>query len=263
MFSEIASGAASGAGTGAMIGGPYGALAGAVIGGGLGAMNSSSADASAAAARQAAARQVQGLRQGINAEKKSTKKAIGYLDPYMANYGANTLLNDALGVNGPDAQSRYFAGFQNDPGYISARDAGVGSIEASQAGPGMLHSGGTLKALQDYGQRLMWSQFQDRLKGLAGQEQAGLSASTTAGGYQTQLGQDKANLLGQIGTAKASGIVGAANAGAAGTQNMLDLAGYGIGAASKFKGNDLASYFGSSKPVAGDFGWSTTTTPLV
>ena len=148
---------------------------------------------------------------------------------------------------------RYFANFQNDPGYIAARDAGIAGIEQSQAGPGMLHSGGTLKALQDYGQRLMWSQFQNRLEGLRGLGVQGQNAATTQGGWQTQFGRDKADMLGQIGTARASGIVGAANAGTAGTQNMLQLAGYGIGAASNYANrNDLANYFKSQQaPTTG------------
>lgn len=215
---------------------------------GLGFLNANSAADSAAAARQAAAIQAANLRKGITAEKKGTKKATSYLKPYMqTGQGANTLLADALGINGPEAQSAYFTNFQNDPGYIAARDAGADTIEQSTAVGGMLHSGNTLKALQDYGQRLMWSQFQDRLKGLAGETQQGLTAGTTAGGYQTQFGRNKADILGQIGAARASGIVGAANAGVQGTQNMLQLAGQGVGAAAAnyANRNDLASYFGT------------------
>src|SRR4029078_2649822 len=199
-------------------------------------------------------------RKGIGAEAKSTKEALSYRNPYAeSGQGANTLLSDALGINGPEAQARYFANFQNDPGYIAARDAGIAGIEQSQAGPGMLHSGGTLKALQDYGQRLMWSQFQNRLEGLKGLGVQGQNAATTQGGWQTQFGRDKADLLGRIGTAKASGIVGAANAGTAGTQNMLQLAGYGIGAASNYPNRtDLATYFKPQEaPTTGWDRWTT------
>jgi hypothetical protein len=260
MFAELASGALSGAATGATIGGPIGAGVGALAGGALGYMSANSTADAQAAARQAAAIQARGLRKGIGAEKKGTKKAVGYLKPYSeSGQGANTLLSDALGINGPEAQARYFANFQNDPGYIAARDAGIAGIEQSQAGPGMLHSGGTLKALQDYGQRLVWSQFQNRLEGLRGLGVQGQNAATTQGGWQTQFGRDKADMLGQIGTARASGIVGAANAGTAGTQNMLQLAGYGIGAASNYANrNDLANYFKSQQaPTTGWDSWTT------
>lgn len=219
-------------------------LAGTLAGG---LLSSNAASNSADAAKQAAAIQASHLRHGITAEKKSTKKAEGFLKPYMqTGTGANTLLADALGINGPDAQANYFTNFQNDPGYIAARDAGAQTIEQGSVLGGSLHSGGTLKALQDYGQRLMWTQFQDRLRGLAGMGGQGLTAGTTAGGYETSFGQNKANLLGQIGTAKASGIVGAANANSQNASNMLGLGGYVLGNAvggGYRGGNDLASYF--------------------
>ena len=105
----------------------------------------------------------------IGAEKKGTKKAVGYLKPYEeSGQGANTLLSDALGINGPEAQQRYFANFQNDPGYIAARDAGADTITQGSSLGGYLHSGATLKALQDYGQRLMWSQYRIRDSGRFG-----------------------------------------------------------------------------------------------
>jgi len=186
MFAELASGALSGAATGATIGGPIGAGVGAVAGGALGYLSGQGVEDSSAAARQASALQARGIRKGIGTEAQTTKKAVGYLKPYAeSGQGANTLLSDALGINGPEAQARYFANFQNDPGYIAARDAGIAGIEQSQAGPGMLHSGGTLKALQDYGQRLMWSQFQNRLEGLRGLGVQGQNAATTQGGWQT------------------------------------------------------------------------------
>jgi len=256
LLSDVLSGAASGGAAG----GPIGAGVGAVAGGALGYLSGQGVEDSSAATRQAAAIQARGIRKGIGAEKEGTKKAVGYLKPYSeSGQGANTLLSDALGINGPEAQARYFANFQNDPGYLAARDAGIAGIEQSQAGPGMLHSGGTLKALQDYGQRLMWSQFQNRLEGLRGLGVQGQNAATTQGGWQTQFGRDKADMLGQIGTAKASGIVGAANAGVQGTQNMLQLAGYGIGAASNYANrNDLANYFKPQEaPTTGWDSWTT------
>ena len=135
MFAELASGALSGAATGATIGGPIGAGVGALAGGALGYMNANSTADAQAAARQAAAIQARGLRKGIGAEKKA-KKAVGYLKPYAeSGQGANTLLSDALGINGPEAQARYFANFQNDPGYIAARDAGIAGIEQAKLDP--------------------------------------------------------------------------------------------------------------------------------
>jgi hypothetical protein len=131
MFADILAGAGSGAATGATIGGPWGAAAGGLIGGGLGYLNADATGNSAAAARRAAAVQASYGRKGIKTIKKGVGKAVNYLQPYaQTGQGANTLLSDALGINGPEAQSAYFQNFQNDPGYIAARDAGIGGIEA-------------------------------------------------------------------------------------------------------------------------------------
>jgi hypothetical protein len=102
----------------------------------------------------------------------------------------------------------------------------------------------------------MWQQFQNRLEGLRGLGVQGQNAASQQGGWQTQFGRDKADLLGQIGTAKASGIVGAANAGVQGTQNMLQLAGYGLGQIANH-GNDLANYFKPQQaPTTGWDSWT-------
>jgi len=62
--------------------------------------------------------------------------------------------------------------------------------------------------------------------------------------------------LGKRKGAKASGIVGAANAGVQGTQNMLQLAGYGLGQVANH-GNDLANYFKPQQaPTTGWDSWT-------
>ena len=100
----------------------------------------------AKASRQGAAAQVAGLQDA----KKDIKKGIGYFQPYAdTGKDSNKLLADALGVNGPEAQAAYFANFQQDPGYLAERDAGVAAVEQGQASGGALRSCGTLKALQE------------------------------------------------------------------------------------------------------------------
>lgn len=246
MFAELASGAASGAVAGASVGGPYGAAIGGILGGVGGALSGDSTAASAAAARRAAALQAQSAKKGVQIVKNSRDTSVGYLRPYsQTGVTANTTLSDALGLNGRDAQSSYYDNFQTDPGYLATRDAGISGIESNRASSGLLRSGGTLKALQDYGMRLMQGQYQDRLNKIAGLNTQGQNAAAQEGQFTTTAGNEMATLKANQGTALASGVVGAANANTAGTQNMLNMAGYGAGIAAR-GGNDLANYFGQA-----------------
>ena len=181
----------------------------------MGFFSDLSGGTAARASRRGAAAQVLGLKKA----KKELKKGIGYLEPYeQTGQDSNKLLADALGVNGPEAQAAYFANFQQDPGYLAERDAGVAAVDQGAAAGGMLRSGGTMKALQEYGQRFQRQSFLDRL---------GFLQNMGGQGFQAASGQ--ANIRGQIagaqadmGTARASGIVGAANARTAGSQNLFN-----------------------------------------
>ena len=205
----------------------------------------------AKASRQGAAAQVAGLRQG----EKSIKEGIGYLQPYAeTGKGGLNLLADALGVNGPEAQAAYFANFQTDPGYIAERDAGVAAVEQGAASGGALRSGGTLKALQEYGQRFMRQSFLDRLNALTGVSGQGL----TAAGGQAELQRDIAGIRSGIGTAQASGIVGAANAKTAGATNLFNA---GVGLLGSTLSGGLGLPGGTrnylSAAAGGSGGWNT------
>lgn len=222
-----------------------------------------------AQARAAVAREDQ-LMRGIAERRTGTADAINYLKTYLGSFadptrgeGELNLLRSALGVMGPDAQRKFFEGFQTDPGYAATLKAGTNAIETSQAGGGLLRSGGTLKALQDYGARLMTGQIQDRLSRLqtlgAGERTLAQGAASTLGtgtaNLTNNLSSDVANYLRLIGEAQAGGMlgragaeIGAVNAENAGTANMLQSLGYGLGGLKSMFGGgvigDLSSFFG-------------------
>lgn len=174
----------------------------------------------------------QGLQQGNNALQKGWNQAQGlgqnyygqsqkYLDP-MISQGAQgqKAYMDALGLNGPEAQQRYYARFQNDPGFQATVDARVGALDKSAAGNGGLYSGGHMTAVADAGQQMQYQQFQDRLARLQGLgqtgQQAGMAGSQNALAFGNQLMQGQ-SILGQQ---MAGNFMSAANA-SAGTQNAL------------------------------------------
>lgn len=218
---------------------------GLTIGGTLMGMNRAedSANAAAAAAHQAAQTQVVGYRDAIDRREKALQESLGFLRPYeISGRGGQNLLNDALGINGPDAQRAFFSGFQNDPGFEAVQQAGVDTVNQSAASRGGIYSGGTLKALMDFGQRLQQSVFQDRLNRLG---EVGKLGATTAGNMATVNENANKDLAGYDiakAAAKAGGFVNASNAQQMGTQNYLQLLGYGMG---QVKGgvNDLLGAF--------------------
>lgn len=147
-------------------------------------------------------------------------RGLGYLDSTIqGGQGANKLLYDALGINGPDAQKSYYASFQSDPGFQATMDAGLKGVQGSAAARGGLLSGSALKGLHEFGQRAMQGQFQNRLAQLGQVGQQGNQFSLAAAGMNTQAGQDLSNLRYGYGQQLGNSFMSEANA-RAGTRGM-------------------------------------------
>lgn len=124
-----------------------------------------------------------------------------------------------------DSLSRPFtmADFQADPGYQFRLGEGEKSINRAAAARGTFNSGGTLKALQRYGQDYASGEFSNaynrynadrtnifnRLSAISG---LGQTTSAQIGSQGIQTGRDMAQTTQGIGNARASGYVGSANA---------------------------------------------------
>lgn len=77
-----------------------------------------------------------------------------------------------------------YDGFQASPGYQFRLSEGVKAAERSAAARGLLQSGGTMKAIQRYGEGLASSEYENfanRLASLAGVGQTATNATTAAG----------------------------------------------------------------------------------
>jgi len=104
--------------------------------------------------------------------------------------GANA---DLLGLNGPDAATRAMGNFTASPGYQWQLEQGLRAVDAGAAGQGMLRSGATLKAEQEYGQGLANQDFTNYYNRLFGLSQLGGNvavggATNAAGAAQAALG---------------------------------------------------------------------------
>lgn len=84
----------------------------------------------------------------------------GALGGTVGNGGAagNQIAN-MLGLNGGTAQNQGFTNWQNSTGYQFGKQQGMDSITGNAATSGLLNSGGTLKALNTYGQNYANTQY--------------------------------------------------------------------------------------------------------
>jgi hypothetical protein len=207
-----------------------------------------------------------GLDNAMKEREAGRDRSLSYLsgyDPFISSgLGANNLLQRALGIQGSSEQKTFYDQFQDDPGYQATLRGGTNAIETSQSGGGLLRSGGTLKALMDYGARLKGGMFNNRLSQLAGLSASGQQAAGARAGLganiETGASQDIAGYKKSVGEAYAGGVINASNADQRATQNLLQILGYGGGALKpqiSGLGNDLSSYFkGGGGGSHGGFG---------
>ena len=136
-----------------------------------------------------------------------------------------------LGLSGQEAQQTAFAGLEDSPGQRFIRDRQERALLRNASATGGLGGGNVLTALQQqavgFAQQDIQNQF-GRLGQLAGKGQAITTSQAQLGG---QVSQNIAGLIGQEGAARASGILAPAQANAAATNQILQLAGSAGGAA--------------------------------
>lgn len=152
------------------------------------------------------------------------QKSEGALNSAIAGYqpwvdsgkNANTMYGNALGLNGADGNAAATSAFQTGPGYQFALDQGTQAALRGASAAGMLNSGNTLTALNDYGQgqaNQEYGSWLDRLNGVSGQ---GLQA---AGGQASGYGA--LSDLYQAGTDNRLGLENTVAQGKMGLNNQL------------------------------------------
>lgn len=128
------------------------------------------------------------------------------------------------------SQQGAFDRFRNTPGYQFGLQTGFDQVQASAAAHGGLLSGKTLKALQkfgnDYADQQGYSPYMNRLASLAGMGQTVNAQNAQVGmNYANQAG---ANLI-NAGNARASGLLGQANAQSQLAGNIAGIGGWFLG----------------------------------
>lgn len=178
--------------------------------------------AGAEAAREAAGIQAQAAVTGIEEQRRQFDISQQQLAPFReAGVGALQQQQALLGLLGPGQQQQAFAGLQESPGQQFLRQRQQRALLRGASAIGGLGGGNVRTALQQQAVGFGQQDIQNQLARL-GQLTAGGQASA-AGQAQIagQQGANISNLLAQQAQAQAGGVLGAQQAQAGGTQNLL------------------------------------------
>jgi len=160
--------------------------------------------------------------QGINTANQVYNKDVGALQPWIqTGTNATNQLNQNAGPNGSLGRQFTMADFNKDPAYQFDVQQGLQAINNSNSVRGGALSGGTLKALSNYGTQQASNEFGNaaarftqnqnqnfgQLSSLAGQ---GLSAVNTQANVGTNYANANMAQLNNIGNAQAQGVLGQA-----------------------------------------------------
>lgn len=144
--------------------------------------------------------QISGLKKGRAAAYGQLDKGLAGLtgqygtarsefDPLQATYNKGSQsYADALGLNGPEGNTRATAQFQTGPGYQFAVQQAQQGILRNQSATGMLGSGNTDIALQDRGNQLANQEYGSYLDRLGGYDAKAMSVAGARAGIDTGLG---------------------------------------------------------------------------
>ena len=211
--------------------------------------NKKAAKALAAGGRQANRHVKQAYNDSLGFLDTALSGATETLNPYIedGNRGRK-LYNDAIGINGLEAQQSYHDLFENDPGFQDAADFGLDQIERSYGTRGGVNSGRAMIALADNARKDQYGAYQNRLNQLKGVGDQGFLASRGVADLQYNTGGNKASLRTGLGSQLAQNAIAGAGGQAqyhANNANIigssLSSLGYGLGnidGANSVNGND-------------------------
>jgi hypothetical protein len=201
-----------------MAGWVAGAVVGSAVIGGIASSNAASKQAGAAD------RATEAQREAFNRQTELNK-------PFY-----DTGVNALTKLSNQSPYTRDTFTFQEDPGYAFRFNEGMKGLNANAAARGGLISGNALRAATDYGQALGSQEYQNAYQRYLSNQALKLQEYNTNTGVQQNLasmGQASANnqagAAGAFGAAAGGNIIGAANAGAAGTVGAANALTSGVG----------------------------------
>jgi hypothetical protein len=133
------------------------------------------------------------------------------------------------------------AQFQADPGYQFRMSEGMKALERSAAARGLLQSGGTLKGIQQYGQNLASSEYENAFSRYLTQREARMDPYRYLTGMGQAAAAGQAANVGTTGAALADIAAQRGNVQAAGTMGAVNALAGGIGQVAQGVGSYYAN----------------------
>lgn len=145
---------------------------------------------------------------GSDQTSSSSNQAYPYLQGALSGVvgqgnNAGSQIANMLGLNGAENQSTGFDNWKNSTGYQFGLNQGTQAITGNAATKGLLNSGSTLKALNQYGQDYASTKNNDytsQLQGLLGSGLAGAGVIGGAGNVSTSKASSDKGSGGFIGS---------------------------------------------------------------
>ena len=209
---------------------------------------------SASGANKAADKQKKAAKKAAQAQKDALAQQMALAKPYVE-AGKNALAEYQKLAPYEDFGMKQF---QADPGYNFRMAEGLKGLERSAAARGLLQSGGTLKGIQQYGQNLASSEYENAFSRYLSQREARMDPYRYLTGVGQAAAAGQAANVGTTGAALADiaaqrGNVQAAQAaGAAGAiGNAFSSIGQGVG--SYYANQPYMNYLQSITPSSSSF----------
>ena len=174
----------------------------------------------AGAAEAGAELQVSATREALAAQQEAAARGQEFLAPFAQ--GGQEVLPQAGFLTDPQAQFEFL---QQNPLFQLALDEAQRGTQQTAAAGGRLSAGDTLQQLSKNVLLSAQPLIRQQKQSIAGLLDFGRGVATTQAGVETGTAQQIAPLLQDIGNVQAAGGIGAANARAAGAQNILSTAG--------------------------------------
>jgi len=202
----------------------------------------------AAAGVASAAASAYGSKKAADAQKDAAKKAAKTQQEALA---VQTELARPYVEAGKNALAEYqklapyqdfgMAQFQADPGYQFRMSEGMKALERSAAARGLLQSGGTLKGIQQYGQNLASSEYENAFSRYLTQREARMDPYRYLTGMGQAAAAGQAANVGTTGAALADIAAQRGNVQAAGTMGAVNALAGGIGQVAQGVGSYYAN----------------------
>jgi hypothetical protein len=217
----------------------------------------------AQASKEAAREQRRAAQQQLELQRQMYNQQRADFEPFRAaGSQAQNALMLGLGLGGTPAQEGYgalmrdfsMADYEADPGYQFRLQEGLKALDRQAAARGGTLSGSALKGTQRYAQDVASQEYSNafnrymanrasKLGALGGLVSTGAGAAQGLAGAAGQFGQLGGQTLADIGNARASGIMGPANAYAGALGGISNAAmGYGMMNALGGTGGRTSSY---------------------